>query len=489
MQNTGGGRRSPVRLARGVALVAAVTAICFAVQLNSASTALLYLIAVVLQSLDCSFREAAAISVFAALNLDYFFTPPRFSFAVEGPLDVVTLVCLLVVSLVITRIQSRSRAEATQAKLQRSNMERLYKVTQALLTLAPPIGAGRTLLDPFLRVCDLAAVCLLDADTLECHQAGASVGGLEAKTRDGFISGRDAAYPELGIVVQCLRARDKLCGAIGFVGLRDPEVMAPALATLAAAALERGRSFRSATTAAAHAEAETFRSAILDALAHEFRTPLTTILTAAGGLRDGSSAMPEQAELTEIIESEASRLGDLTSRLLRLARVDREELKPRLQSTDAVELVERALRRYAKLWPDRKVSIQQSGEVREALVDPELIGLAVSQLVENACRYSLPDGRVTIEFDTFDSTVAITIWNDGPPVAEEERERIFDRFYRGTVVRRTAPGSGLGLYIARKIALAHGGDLAMVDNSANRVAFRLTVPLAKGEDSGAGREL
>jgi two-component system sensor histidine kinase KdpD len=480
--------RSAWRLCRGALLIAAVTAACYLTGLNSASTALLFLIAVVLQSLDCNFLEAAAISVLAVASLDYFFTPPLFSFAVEGPLEAITLACLLIVSLVITRIQSRSRAEARESKLQRSNMERLYKVSQELLALAPPAITGRALLEPFLSAFDVAAVCLFDGATLECHEAGSSVGSLQSRTRQAFAVGQDAVYPEPGMVIRCLRVGSEICGAIGFEGLSNADVAAPAVAALASAALERARAFRSATSAAAHAEAEILRSAILDALAHEFKTPLATILTAAGGLRVGGSEAPEQVELAEMIETEAARLGDLTSRLLRLARVDKEELKPRLQATDAAEIVERSIRRYSKLWPDRKISFRETGEAAEVRVDPELIGLAVSQLVENACRYSQPDAHVGIELGVHEYMLGITVRNDGPPIAESERDRIFDRFYRGTEARRTAPGSGLGLYIARKIALAHGGDLFLIENSASGVAFRLTMPFATVEGLSAERK-
>ena len=363
MPQAGAWRRSALRLARGAALVGAVTAVCFQLRLNEASTVLLYLIAVVLQSLDCGFPEAAAVAVFAALNFDYFFTEPRFSLVMELPLDVVSLVCLLTISLIITRIQSRSRAEAALARQQRSNMESLYKVSQELLAQPQPAVEDGAMLEPFLRVCRAGAVCLMDGARLECYSAGTSHGDLEAKTREAFVSGYQVFDPELDIVVQCLWARNRLCGAIGFEGLRDADVMAPALATLAAAALDRAHGFRSATRAAAQAEAETMRSAILDALAHEFKTPLTTILTAADGLREDGAA-----EFTEIIVSEASRLADLTSRLLRLARADREELKPRFQTTDATALVERAIRRYTRLWPARKVSLRQSERVREVRI-------------------------------------------------------------------------------------------------------------------------
>jgi two-component system sensor histidine kinase KdpD len=477
------------RLLRGTLLIAAVTAVCFRLQLNSASAAVLLLIAVVLNTIDSSFLEACAVSVIAVASLDYFFTEPIFSFEVEGPLEAISLCCLLIVSLVITRIQSRSRFEARNAMQQRSNMESLYKVSQQLLALPPPSIPGKPFLEPFLSAFDVRAVCLFDAATLECHSAGNSRGGLEGKTRDGIIANRDAVYPEFGIVVRCLRAGTALVGVIGFEGLSTTEGTASALAALAAAALERARSFRTASTAAAHAEAEVLRSAILDALAHEFKTPLAVILAAAGGLRIGGAIVPEKEELAELIETEASRLGDLTSRLIRLARVDKEDLKPRLEAADAAALVEGYVRRFSKLWPDRKICFRRVSDVNDISVDPELIGLAMSQLLENACRYSSPDSGVSIELGASEDMAAITVWNDGPPIQESERDRIFERFYRGKEARRTAPGSGLGLYIARKIALAHGGDLVLTDNRTSGVGFRLTIPSSIAEVASAEREL
>jgi K+-sensing histidine kinase KdpD len=130
-------RRSALLLARGALLTGAVTAAGYWLHLNSASAALLYLIAVVVQSLDCSFLEAAITSLLATSGLDYFFIEPRFTFNVQDPLDAVTLAGLLIVSLVITRIQARSRAQADESRLQRNSMESLYKVGQELLALAP----------------------------------------------------------------------------------------------------------------------------------------------------------------------------------------------------------------------------------------------------------------------------------------------------------------------------------------------------------------
>ena len=474
-------RRAVLVLVRGVALIAAVTAVCYRIHLNSASTALLFLIAIVLQSLDCGFWEAATVSVLATACLDWFFIDPLFTFTVAHGLDVVTLVCLLIVSLVVTRIQSRSRSEARESKLQRENMERLYRTGTELFAQAPSVTLGPALLRPFRTCFALDAVCLFDQASKELHEVGTSRGDLATKTRDGYISGRNAAYPELAIVVYCLRERDTILGAIGFEGLRNPELLAPAMAGLAVSALERSRTFRSAATAAANARAETLRSAILDALAHEFKTPLATIVTAAGGLHATGPMSPDQEELAGMIETEAARLGDLASRLLRLARLDREEVKPRLEPADAAEIAQSSTRRYAKLWPDRRISFQRDGEAGEVRVDPELMSLAISQLLENACKYSRPDARVLVELNADENAAAIDVWNEGGPIPPNERSRIFDRFYRGTDAQRTAAGSGLGLYVARKIAIAHGGDLALLDTARDGVAFRLTLPISKSE--------
>ena len=167
-------RRSALFVFRGALLIGAITAIAYQLRLNSASAALLYLVAVVLQSLDCGFLEAAIVSVLATAALDYYLIEPRFTFNVTDPLDAVTLAGLLVVSLVVTRIQVRSRAQAKESRLQRNNMEALYKVGQELLALAPAAVAGPALLDPFVSVFELSAVCLFDAATLECHISGRS---------------------------------------------------------------------------------------------------------------------------------------------------------------------------------------------------------------------------------------------------------------------------------------------------------------------------
>ena len=473
--------RSLLLVFRGAALLAAVTAVCYRAGLNTATTAMVFLVVVVLQSLDCGFLESAVVSAMATASLDYFFTEPRFSFEVGTSVDLVSLASFLIVSLAITRIQAKAHAEAAESRRRRWDTTRLYSASLQMMGLPPSI-TGTARLKPILNEFELDAVCVFDATTLESCTAGASRHDIEAKTRDGYIAGRDWDDAELNIAVRCLWVGGAIAGAIGLEGIDDVKFVAHPLAALAAMDLERGRVFRRAASAVTHADAEALRSAILDALAHEIKTPLAAILTAAGGIRATGTMEPRQAELAELIESEASRLGHLTSRLLRTARLDTEEIKPRLERVTAAELAERAARRYAKMWRDRRFTFRADAGAGEVRADPVLIHLAISQLLENACRYSQPDAHILVDVSSDGGAAAIQVLNDGSPIPPAERERIFERFYRGSDAKRTAPGSGLGLYVARKIALAHGGNLALAEAGPNAVAYRLSIPKAATED-------
>jgi two-component system sensor histidine kinase KdpD len=468
-------RRSALVLLRGAALLAVVTAITYYLKVNSGSAALVFLIAVVALSLDSDFAEAAILSVMAVASLDYFFIRPPFSFAVAEKLDAITLGSLLTASLIVTRIQDSSRRQALESQRQKQNMQWLYEAAQSLLTLPPEIAPGTAMLDPFLRIFPMQAVCIFDAEAAETYIAGKTLSDLAAKTRDAYIAGRDLEDKEAQIVARCLRTRDVIAGAIGFERLPNSELTANALTTLASAVMERARASRAAADATAQARAEMLRSAILDALAHEIKTPLAVILASAGGMRATGELQPEQAELAELIETEAARLGDLTTSLLRLARLDKEDVRPQLQDTDAVELAERAVRRYSKVWPDRHIRIVRDGDVGEVRVDPELMVLAVSQLVENSCRYAPQEASIEIGVGTAGGDVAITVANNGPPIPASERERIFERFFRGADARRAGGGTGLGLFVARKIARAHGGNLVLAEAGPPRIAFQLTI--------------
>jgi two-component system sensor histidine kinase KdpD len=328
----------------------------------------------------------------------------------------------------------------------------------------------------------IKAVCLFDAAKAEGHCAGNPSDELTERTRAGYSSGQDTADPGPGILIRCLIAGGNRIGAIGFEGLSDPELTAGPLSALAAAMLERTHTFRKASHAAAAAQAELFRGAVLDALAHEFKTPLATILTAAGGLREVGPLCSGQSELAEIIEAEAVRLGGLTSRVLGTSRLDREDVKPQLDRTDITELVVNLVEQYSRQCTERRFLVTKGTIATEVLADSDLLRLALRQLLDNACKYSPPGSTVEVSLQLQNEQAAVRVLNSGVPIHAHERTRIFDRFYRGVEAQHLAPGSGLGLYFANKIVQAHGGSMELETQpgaTEEGAAFRLTLPLAQ----------
>jgi two-component system sensor histidine kinase KdpD len=442
---------------------------------------LLFLVVVLLQSLTGSFASSVLVSLAAVGCLEYFFIDPRNSFAIAHGEDVVALLAFLTASLVVTRLVSRVSAEAESARRQEQRLARLYRLAQQLLAMEPQPEIGARFLERFRNVFGMIAVCIMDGDTAQLHLAGVSLGDLAEKTRQAYLAGDNAADPLKEITVRRLLVAGKTIGCIGFEGLEDAEVIADPLAALAAALLERAHALRAASDAAAAAQAEEYRAAILDALAHEFKTPLATILAAAGGLREAGPLLPAQVEMMETVESEASRLGTLASRLLRMARVEREEVKPRMETLELIPLVERLTNQFARRSPDRRILFLKPPGSPEVKADQELLRLALTQLLENACKYSPPGSTVTVQLQDREDNMEICVSNTGGSISSREQHHIFDRFYRGSAARLT-PGSGLGLYVARKIALAHGGALDFTPQKPgdDHVSFRLTIPNLKG---------
>jgi two-component system sensor histidine kinase KdpD len=277
-------------------------------------------------------------------------------------------------------------------------------------------------------------------------------------------------------------------GVLGFEWPDSEDFTPDSLSTLETTMLERVRTFHAASQAAIAAEAESLRIMLLDALAHAVKTPLATILAAMGGLRETGGLTSNHMEFVEVVEAEAARLGNLTTRLLRMATLDREEVRPRLQRVDISSLLAEELDLKSQQFSDHRFLLTDEGgvgvnptiDLPGVEADPELLRLAMAQLLENACKYSQSGSSVQVSAHAIEGSVAIRVRSHSH-IPTEERSRIFDRFYRGQRSPDTTPGTGLGLDIARKIMLAHGGTLALEDSSEDESIFCITIPVSAKE--------
>jgi len=478
--------RSGIRAIPGTVLVGLVTFISYGLGLHLTVTGFLYLIVVVLQSLLGDFVSSAAVSIIADLCLNFFFVPPVFSLRVSDSSDIWALIAFLITGLVITRLTTQVRREAEISELQRREMKLLYELAQRLLALDPHETAMVQVVGLLRELFQIQAVCLYDGANSKLYSEGESRNGLAERTRAAYISGQDGNGDVSGVFIRCLRAAGKTIGAVGLEGLRDAELTAGPLAALAAAMLERARVFRDASHAAAAAQAEVLRGAILDALAHEFKTPLATIVTAAGGLREMGGLRPDQLELAEIAETEASQLGLLATRLLRTARLDQEEVRPQRELTDVADLVAHLVDQYSKRTEHKLTLVKDVASV-EVLADAELLKLALRQLLDNACKYSPTGSAIRVAVELQHDSAVVRVWNSGSLVPSSERAHIFERFYRGSEARHRTAGSGLGLYVARKIAQAHGGALELEPDVDDGTSFCLSLPLPQPDAAHADR--
>ena len=475
--------RTTALCALGMLGVALLTLLAYHLHLGFGVASFCYLLLLVLQSLSGDFISSGLTSFLAVGCLDYFFTEPILTFEVMSPFDTLGLVSFLLTGLIITRLVTSVRARTESSRLQQEMLQRLYDLAQQLLALEPDANAGSQFLEPFRGVFGITAACLFDAANAEVYIAGNAGDSLEKKTGEAFIRGKDSEISEKGISARCIQVSGRTVGAIGFEGLENPDLTTGPLAALVAAHLERRHTFVHASRAAAAAQTESYRTAILDALAHEFKTPLSTIMTAAGSLREARSLGPHHREMAETVESEAARLGRLTSRLIRTARLEREEVKPWIELIDVSSVIADTVDQYARLSSGRHISVVKECESSEVMADPELLRLAVSQLLDNACKYSTPGSTVTLRISREQDQIAVRVLSDGNPIPSGERSKIFDRFYRGLEGRRAGPGSGLGLFVARKIVIALGGglDLDNLPGSEKGTAFRLVLPVPENE--------
>ncbi|HXJ44214.1 MAG TPA: ATP-binding protein, partial [Bryobacteraceae bacterium] len=462
-------RRLCLQVLVGVVADALLAAGCYQLRLNLATVSLVFLLSVVLQALSATFVSSVILALIAAAFVEYFFIDPVLTWRIASPFDVVASIVFTITTLVISRLASAARSEARESGRQRKNLEHIYQCSERLLRLDPETGVITGVLKAYKDILGLRTVCYFDGDTAESFIEGQSL-HLAVKAREAYISCADGDDPVNRFCVRCIRVAGKVTGAIGFENLQNPDLSALLLVTLTAATLERAKAFQTASRATAEIKAETFRTAVLDALAHEFKTPLAVIQAAAGGLCETGGLTGNQRELAEQIEDEVSRLSGLTSRLLRNAQGEVGTLRISTERIDLESLLTTLVERFAGNHPNRNISFHpEAGGSIQVAADRELLSLVLGQLLDNAVKYSQPDSEIALSADSNGESVRVRVWNSGSSITAADRGRIFERFYRGANTRGSTPGSGLGLYAGRKIAHAHQGSL-----------------FVEGEESGPG---
>jgi len=470
------------RTVAGIGLVLLATWLAYQLHLNLAAAALIQLLAVLAIALKAGFWPATIVSIVANGCLNYFFIPPLFTLYVPDRQDWVALVVFEVSALVASRLSAQAQDQTDQAKRHRRELERLYEFSTQLLLLGRRTP-GRQILSLIQKVFLIDAGVLFDASKAELELVGVTNGGLEAETRGAYLQDRDSQSADARTWIRVLRLGVRPIGAIGLQGDGLTAVTSNALASLTAVALERVYSLERETRAEAERQSEQLRTTVLDALAHEYKSPLTTIRTATTGLIEMGDTSEAHSELIGLIDSETKRLTELTTRLLKTSRLDRTDVRIRPERIQVDELILGLLSVSESLTSGHDVKVVGLETGAYIRADRELVNMALTQLIDNAGKYSDPGSTITLAAQVSPGVVCISVHSIGPPIRKEDRERIFQRFYRAPGSNHKSAGTGIGLSITRKVAEAHKGRVWAVSHEAQGNTFFLELPRCTREEA------
>jgi two-component system sensor histidine kinase KdpD len=497
-------KHRPTDYLRAFLVVVLSTVLCLATRdyFTLADQAMIYLLGVLI----ASSRLPRAPSLFAAVvsvaALDFFFVPPYLTFDVADLRYVVTFGVMLVVGLTVSHLTHRIRQQADAARRRERRTAALYAMSRdfAVETRVDDIAATAVRQVQDLLGSD-AVILMADGTGKLVPRAGhdSPLAGSEreiAVARWVFEHRRPAGHDS-----DTLPAADgwymPLAGTHGTLGVfgvalgRCAVPPSPAQRQLletfvaqTALALERALLSERAQRADVAVETERTRSTLLSAVSHDLRTPLASITGTAEALLDerGSLDAAGRRELLETVRDEAGRLSRLITNLLDLTRLDSGALQPRKELCPLEEIVGSALERMRPELGGRDVRLDLPAELLLVPVDPVLIEQVLTNLIENALRYSPAGSPLDIAAQVSDGSVAVSVADRGPGIPAGEEEHLFERFYRLEDGAR-ADATGLGLTICRAIVRAHGGDIRAENRPGGGSRFRFTLPLGSAAEA------
>jgi len=472
------------RSLRIVASLSAVAVVTFVghrlIPLNATTIGFAYLLVVLVLASIWGFVEAALSSILATLLFNFFFLPPVVTFTIADPQNWVALFSFLATALIASRLSAKAQARALEAIERQKDVERLYSFSRAILLSDRSAPFGQQLAQKLAEIFNLDAVVLLDSRTGEFHRAGASpFDDIENQLRTALKksgSERDGANVVMGIHLGF-----EPVASLALRGTRTPDSVRQGIANLVAIGLERARAQDLAQQVEAARQSEQLRTTLIDAMAHEFKTPLTLIRAATTSVLANPNEIEESTkEQLKVADEEAEHLRELIDNVVEMARLDTAHIEIHPEMSELRETLNDVLASLQTEIDERRVSVMCSERLPAITFDRRLMKLAIKQLLDNAIKYSPFDTPVEVELHEGTGAVTMEITDHGQGIPIEEREKIFERFYRSPSVKNQIPGSGLGLSIANSIVQAHGGNLS-VSSEAARTTFRMTVPILATE--------
>jgi two-component system sensor histidine kinase KdpD len=500
-------RRLPAWARYGLALlgVALVTALISALgRFHLANASMLHLVVVLLAAVALGRGPAIAAALGAFLASNFFLVEPRLTLQVANPEEWVTLVLLLLAAIVTGQVAAGQERRAEEAEDHAREARLLSEVAQLMgephLTRA--LGAVAERLRSELGVAAVQIVVTGQDGLLLASAAAGSSPDLETLAAAGGaevlspVQGRwlrirpphggAQAAPHHRILRVPVRGPHGPAGEVLLAADRERQLGPSANRLLEAVsaqlwgAVERARLRDEANAAEVLRRADQLKSALLDAVSHDLRTPLASILASAGSLRqqDVDWADDERRGFAEAIEQEAGRLDRIVGNLLDLSRLESGTLQPDRGWYEPTALINEVTSRLRPQVAPHALELDLPDELPPVHVDYSEVDQVLSNLIENAAKYSPPEATITVSAAVRNGTLIVNVADGGPGISAEALPRLFEPFFRATGAQRG--GSGLGLAVARGLVEAHGGRIWAENRPQGGASFSFEIPAAAG---------
>ncbi len=447
-------------------------------EVNPTTVALTFLLLVLLLASRWGLTIAITTAVVATLAFNYYFLPPLHTFTIAEPQNWIALLAFLTSAIVASRLSERARRETLNATRRRKEVERLYSLSQQLLATDNVMELLNSIPQYVREAFALKAAAMFLPKRKEVYRTGVDHPELSQEQLEA-VSGRG----ELVIDVEhqlCfvpLRIGVKPVGSLGLEGAVLSRETLEAVGSLIAISIERAGAVETLTRAEAARESEKLRSALLDSVTHEFRTPLTSIKASVTALLSPAQISPDgQRELLTVIDEETDRLNRLVGEAAEMAQLDAQQVELRRETYTVRQVVEAALERSRQVLVGREIKLHLPESLPSVRVDLERIAEVLVQLLENAAKYSPAGTPITISAEPAGKMVAISVADRGPGIDDMELSLIFEKFYRGRDQRYRVQGTGMGLAIAKAIVEAHGGTIGVTSQVGSGSVFHFTLP-------------
>ena len=451
------------------------------VRVNPTTVALSFLLAILIVSANWGLTVAVFMSFIAALAFNFFFLPPIKTFTIAETQNWVALFAFLFTAVVASNLSERVRREAWAADQRRREVERLYAFSQQLMESENVVELLNTIPLHLAGTFGASTVAIYVIDRDRVYRSTAS--DKEISKEELKIA---AARSELvldqarHLNIAPIRMGMRTLGVLAISGSETSPATVEAVAGLIAVAIERAGAVEKLTRTEAARESERLRSALLDSVTHEFRTPLTSIKASVSSLLTQDQLVPEQRqELLTVIDEESDRLNRLVGEAVEMAQLDAQEVKLELHPHTIREVIDAAVEESQQVLGENPIEIRLPDQLPPALMDAAWITKVLGHLLENAVKYSPPGSPIFISSEVKGDRLITSVADRGSGIDDLERSLIFDKFYRGQSQRYRVQGTGMGLAIVKAIVEAHGGRINVTSQLGHGSVFSFGLPLVR----------